>query len=72
MERPELKRDAVITSGQKTEGPPPSLGSPCFWADLSPLRASEPTDALDEGLPLRAEAEVCHSERSALPALILI
>lgn len=72
VKKPELKWDAVVTSGQKTEGPRPSLGSPCFWAGLSPLRASEPTDALDEGPPLRAEAELCHSERSALPALILI
>lgn len=72
MKKPELKWDAVITSGQKTEGSRPSLGSPCFWAGFSSLRASEPTDALDEGPPLRAEAELCHSERSALPALILI
>ena len=40
-----------------------------YWVVLNSVVVA---DALDEGPPLRAEAELCHSERSALPVLSLI
>lgn len=45
VKRPELKWDAVSTSGQKTrgaEGARPSLRSPCFWAVLRPENQQTP------------------------------